>query len=67
VLGELRVRGAAQPFVLITGNGLDSVQEFRRQGVVTLAKPWTRRDLLHAVRRALETGPDPSAGDAPAP
>lgn len=53
VLAEIRGSGDPCPFLLITGYGADSLAELGGRGVSMLAKPWTQRDLLRAVRDAM--------------
>jgi signal transduction histidine kinase len=54
VLEEIRGSGDPCPFLLITGYGAESLSELRGRGVSMLTKPWTQRDLLEAVRDAME-------------
>ena len=54
VLAEIRREGSACPFLLTTGYGVDALGDLRGQNVSMLAKPWRQRDLLEAVRKAID-------------
>ncbi len=54
VLAGLRRSDAHIPFLLVTGYGVEYVEELRDDHVSMLTKPWSRDTLLGAVRSALD-------------
>jgi CheY-like chemotaxis protein len=57
VLAEIRREGGVCPFLLITGYSVESLGELRGKGVWMLTKPWSQRNLLEAVREAIDGRP----------
>jgi two-component system, cell cycle sensor histidine kinase and response regulator CckA len=54
VLAELRRADVRIPLLLVTGYGVEYVEELRDEHVSMLTKPWSRDTLLGAVRSALD-------------
>ena len=56
VLAGLRGSGYLCPFLLVTGYGVEYVEELRGEDVSVLTKPWGRETLLETVRKSLDAG-----------
>lgn len=54
VLAALRRSDPRIPFLLVTGYGVEYVEELRDDHVAMLTKPWSRDTLLGAVRSSLD-------------